>query len=321
MEIKEITLDELDPTKFIDRAIEKISEEVGNGLVINALSGGVDSSAVTMLAHIALGSKLETCFVENGLMRLGEADQVVKIFSDLGVVVEVVDAQDEFFAALDGVTDPEEKREAVIQIFYKDVFGKLVKKSNAKCLLQGTNLTDIEETVAGIKRQHNVFEQLGIDPKEAFGYQIIEPLVQLRKPAVREVARALGLPEEICNRPPFPGPALATRIIGPVTKEKIELIRRATMIVEEKLGSFKPFQIIPFLHGDQVTGVVNGKRKFGKIIEIRCWESADARTAEPMAIPHEVLFWLGKEIPMMIPEVVNVVYGLTPKPPVTMEAL
>ena len=205
-------------------------------MAINALSGGVDSSTVTMLGHRALGERLQTVFVENGLMRAGEAEQVVGFFRALGVTVEVVDARSEFFAALKGVTDPEEKREAITQTFYRDVFGRLVRESGAKHLLQGTILTDVDETVAGIKRQHNVFEQLGIDPQAAFGYRILEPLIQLRKDGVRKLGQALGLPAELFQRIPFPGPALAARVIGEVTPERIETVRQATAVVEQALA-------------------------------------------------------------------------------------
>lgn len=253
-------------------------------------------------------------------MRFGEGKEVVKIFADLRVPVGVINAEDKFFQALDGVGDPEEKREAITQTFYKKVFGGLVREVEAKFLLQGTNLTDIDETIAGIKRQHNILEQLGIDTVKEYGYTVIEPLVQLRKDGVRLVAKALGLPEEIYNRPPFPGPALATRAMGPVTKEKVELVRRATTIMEEVLKDVDYFQSMAILHEDRVTGIVNNKRKFGNIIEIRCWASTDARTGDPIAIPHDTLFRLGDEIPQMIPDVVNVVYCITRKPPVTMEA-
>jgi GMP synthase (glutamine-hydrolysing) len=157
-----------------------------------------------MLGHRALGKQLRTVFIENGLMREGEPEQVVSLFQELGVTVEVIDARDEFFAALAGITDPEQKREAITQTFYKKVFGRIVKQSKAKCLLQGTILTDIDETVAGIKRQHNVFAQLGIDPQEAFGYRILEPLIQLRKDGVRKVGKR-GASADVC-RIPFPGP-------------------------------------------------------------------------------------------------------------------
>ncbi|MHC4328185.1 MAG: ExsB family transcriptional regulator, partial [Planctomycetota bacterium] len=218
--ITEITAQQLDTEQFINDKVEDIKDAVGDGTAINALSGGVDSSTVTMLGHRALGTRLKTVFVQNGLMREAEPEQVVGFFKELGVPVEVVDARQEFFAALKGITDPEEKREAVTQTFYRDVFGRLVRDSGARYLLQGTILTDVDETVAGIKRQHNVFEQLGIDPQEAFGYRIIEPLIQLRKDAVRRVGEALGLPVELFERIPFPGPALAARVIGEVTPER-----------------------------------------------------------------------------------------------------
>ena len=173
MDIKEITVGELDAKKFISEKAAEISAEVGDGVAINALSGGVDSSVVTMFGHKALGSRLKTYFINNGIMREGEPEKIVSVFAKLGVKVEVVDAREKFFKALSGITDPEEKREAITQTFYKDVFGKLVRESGAKHLLQGTILTDVDETVAKIKRQHNVFEHLGIDPQKAFGYKII----------------------------------------------------------------------------------------------------------------------------------------------------
>ncbi len=160
--IQEITAQQLDAERFIAEKVEEIRGAVGDGLAINALSGGVDSSTVTMLGHRALGDRLKTVFVQNGLMRAGEPEQVVDMFRELGVTVDVVDGRQEFFAALRGVTDPEAKREAITQTFYRDVFGRIVRESGAKHLLQGTILTDVDETVAGIKRQHNVFEQLGI---------------------------------------------------------------------------------------------------------------------------------------------------------------
>ncbi|MDD5027872.1 MAG: ATP-binding protein, partial [Candidatus Omnitrophica bacterium] len=193
-QVKEITAGSLDAKEFIREKTSEISAIVGQGVAINALSGGVDSAAVTMLGHRALGERLKTYFVDNGIMREGEPQQIASVFKKLGVNVEIIGAQDEFFNALKGVEDPEAKREAITQTFYKKVFGNLVKRSGAKYLLQGTILTDIDETVAGIKRQHNVFEQLGIDPQEAFGYKILEPLVQLRKDGVRKVAEDLGLP-------------------------------------------------------------------------------------------------------------------------------
>jgi len=319
--IKEIKAQELNPEHFINEKIKDIQDIVGDGMAINALSGGVDSSTVTMLGHRALGKNLKTVFVENGLMREGEAEQVVGLFQEFGVEVDVVDARQEFFAALEGVADPEEKREGITQTFYRTVFGRMVKESGAKYLLQGTILTDVDETIAGIKRQHNVFEQLGIDPQEAFGYRIIEPLVQLRKDGVRIIGKALGLPAELFKRIPFPGPALSARVIGAVTPERIETVRKATVIVEQLLKATDAFQYMAILHKDRVTGMRDGNRDFGQQIEVRCWESVDARTATPTHLSFEILEKLASEILSNVPGIVSVTYNIAPKPPSTIEAV
>jgi GMP synthase (glutamine-hydrolysing) len=321
MTITEIKASRLEPKKFIAAQVAEIKQAVGDGLAINALSGGVDSSAVTLLGHRALGDRLLTYFIQNGLMREGEPERVVALFAKLGVKVRLVDAQDEFFAALKGLVDPEQKREAITQTFYKQVFGRLVRESGAKYLLQGTILTDIDETAAGIKRQHNVFEQIGIDPQEAFGYKIIEPVVQLRKDGVRKVARALGLPAAVANRPPFPGPALAARVIGEATREKIALVRQATAITERILADVPAFQNMTILHEDRVTGVRNNKREFGLQLEIRCWDSVDARVAKPTRVPWKKLEALAGQLVSKVPGVVSVTYGIAPKPPSTMEVV
>jgi len=321
IKIQEIKAEDLNPAEFIAQKTKEISALVGQGLAINALSGGVDSSVVTMLGHKALGSRLKTYFINNGLMRRGEPERIVSLFKELGVTVEIVDAQKEFFAALKGVTDPEEKREAITQTFYKSVFGKLVKQSGAKYLLQGTILTDVDETVAGIKRQHNVFEQLGIDPQEAFGYKIIEPLVQLRKDGVRKTGKGLRLPESLYNRMPFPGPALSARVIGEATPEKIETVRAATVILEEELAQTPAFQYMAILHQDRVTGIRGGKRDYGLQVEIRCWDSIDARNAKPTRLSYDTLDKLVKRMIGEVSGVVSVTYNITPKPPSTMEAV
>lgn len=319
--IKEITALELNTESFINEKVKEIKETVGDRIAINALSGGVDSSTVTMMGHHALGDQLKTIFVDNGLMREGEPEQVVEFFRKLGVTVEIINAQDEFFSALKGITDPEEKREAITQTFYKDVFGRLVKESGAKYLLQGTILTDVDETKAGIKRQHNVFEQLGIDPQKAFGYFIIEPLIQLRKDGVRKLGKALGLPADLFDRIPFPGPALSTRVIGNVTPERIKIVRKATVIVEDLLKDSAAFQYMAILHEDRVTGMRDGKRDFGQQIEVRCWDSIDARTATPTRLPYDKLEKIASEITNNVPGIVSVTYNIATKPPSTIEVI
>ncbi len=319
--IQEIPADRLDVETFIEAQVRSIREAVGDGTAINALSGGVDSSTVTMLGHRALGDRLRTVFIDNGLMREGEPEQVTGFFRQLGVPVDIVDARDAFYGALSGVSDPEEKREAVTQAFYRDVFGRAVQESEARVLLQGTILTDVDETVAGIKRQHNVFAQLGIDPQEAFGYEILEPLIQLRKDGVRKVGKALGLPSALFERIPFPGPALAARVIGEATPERIETVRKATAVVERLLEGTGAFQYMAILHEDRVTGMRDGRRDFGQQIEVRCWESVDARTATPTRLSFDVLEDLASGILRAVPGVVSVTYNIGPKPPSTIEAV
>ncbi|MGI6375788.1 MAG: ExsB family transcriptional regulator [Anaerolineae bacterium] len=319
--IQELIASELDTTRFIADQVAAIEAAVGQGTAINALSGGVDSAVVTMLGHRALGSRLRTVMVDNGLMRAGELERTVAIFAELGVPVELIDARVAFFSALVGLTDPEAKREAITQTFYHDVFGGLVRASGARVLLQGTILTDVDETVAGIKRQHNVFAQLGIDPEATFGYAIVEPLLQLRKDGVRKVGEALGLPAEVFARMPFPGPALAARVIGEATPERIATVRQATTVVERVLAGCGAFQYLAILHEDRVTGMRGGQRAFGQQIEVRCWDSTDARTATPTRLPWETLRRLANEILAEVPGVVSVTYNLATKPPSTIEAI
>ena len=319
MKIEEIK--QLDAKQFIEQKIEEIRSTVSDGLAINALSGGVDSSAVTMLGHKAIGNRLKTYFIDNGLMRQDEPQQIVSWFKDLGVPVEVVDSRVEFFNALKGLRDPEEKREAITQTFYKDVFGDIVKQSGAKFLLQGTNYTDVEETVAGIKRQHNILEQLGIDTVEAYGYRVIEPLIQLRKPLIREISKEMGLSREIYARPPFPGPALSARVVGETTPERVEIVRNATKIVEDELKESNAFQYLAILHEDQFTGIIEGRREFAKQIEIRCWESNDATTGSPTRLDFNILEKLAQRMTTEIPGIVSVTYNIAAKPPSTIEAV
>lgn len=308
----------MDYNEFVQSQITELKQTVGDAIAINALSGGVDSSVVTALAHKALGPQLKTYFVDSALMREGEPQRVVKIFADMSIPVELIDARQQFLSALKGLTDPEDKRNAVTNTFYADVFSKLVKDTGAKFLMHGTILTDIEETVAGIKRQHNILAQLGIDPQQAYGYTVLEPLKTLRKDGVREVAKVLNMPEEVTNRIPFPGPALATRIVGEVTEERLATVRAATVIVEEELADSGAFQYLAVLLNDCATGIRDNKRQFGQIIVIRCIESVDARTATTTELDWAKLNKICERI-IAIPGVNRCLYDLTPKPPATVE--
>lgn len=304
--------------KFIDERVGEIMRTVGAEKAISALSGGVDSSACTVLAHWAIGDNLKVIFINDGLMRQDEPQEVKEVFAGLGIEVDIIDAQDEFFAALKGIIDPEEKRKAFRQTFYS-VFKRAVLESGARFLVQGTIAADIIETKGGVKTQHNILDQIGINTEAEFGYRLIEPLRDLFKPQVREVAQELGLPESIHQRMPFPGPGLATRVVGEVTPERVEIVRKATQIVEEEISTLKPFQAFAVLLSDKGTGVEEGKRLFGDIIIVRSVESRDAMTAEPTPIPWDTLMVISRRITAEVPNVVRVAYEITPKPPATIE--
>lgn len=308
----------MDYRGFVDEQVANLRKTIGSGLAINALSGGVDSSVVTVLGHRAVGDRLKTVFIDNALMREGEPRRVVETFAEIGIPVELVDARKDFLDALRGVTDPEAKRQAITNTFYQKVFGELVRKTGARFLLHGTILTDIEETVAGIKRQHNILAQLGIDPEKEYGYQVLEPLATLRKDGVREVAKLLELPQSIFQRIPFPGPALATRIVGEVTEQRLATVRAATAVVEEELASSGAFQYMAVLLNDYATGIRDGKREFGQIVVVRAIDSVDAREATAVEVPWETLHRICRRI-TAIPGVNRCLYDLTPKPPATIE--
>jgi GMP synthase (glutamine-hydrolysing) len=297
--------------KFVENAIREIREKVGNGKAIIALSGGVDSSVCTVLGYKAIGDRLIPVFVDTGLMREREPERIKEIFGEMGLVF--IDAKDEFFEALKGVTDPEEKRKVVGELFVR-IFERVAEEHGAEYLIQGTIYPDIIESQGGIKSHHNVG---GFPTKYRFK-DVIEPLRELYKDEVREVARYLGLPEEISERMPFPGPGLAVRIVGEVTPEKVEVVRRANRIVEEELADYDKWQCFAALIG-RATGVKGDIRVWGYVISVRAVGSRDGMTADPLNIEYERLRRIALRITGEIPEVSRVVYDITPKPPATIE--
>ncbi len=307
----------MDARRFVAEKTEEIRQAVGENRAIVALSGGVDSAVVTVLGHHALGNQLVAVFIDDGLMREGEGAMVAGAFADEGIDVEILDRAEEFFATLTGLTDPEDKRKAFRDTFYKTL-GTAVSDSDAKFMLQGTIAADVAETKAGVKTQHNVLEQIGLDPG-SYGLQILEPVRELFKPQVREVARELALPESISERMPFPGPGLATRVVGEVTPERVATVRAATVIVEEELAELRPFQCMAVLLSDRATGLRDGGRAFGQIIVVRSVESNDALTATPTEVEWSKLRQIQERICAEVPGVVKVLYDLTPKPPSTIE--
>ncbi len=296
---------------FIHDCIEKIKKDIKDRAII-ALSGGVDSSVCAILAHKAIGDLLTPIYIDTGLMRKGETERIKTIFSDLNL--RVIDGKENFLKALKGQTDPEKKRKAIGKAFIRE-FEKEARKLGARYLIQGTIYPDRIESEGGIKSHHNV----GGLPSVIDFEKIIEPISDLYKDEVREVARALGLPKEISDRMPFPGPGLSVRIIGEVTQEKLDVVREANAIVEEELmEKFSPWQTFAALI-EKGTGVKGDVRVHGWIIAVRAVSSRDGMTAEAMELPWEVLRKIESRITGEIPDVSRVLYDITPKPPATIE--
>lgn len=297
--------------KFIQDSIQKIKKDI-SGRAIIALSGGVDSSVCAVLAHRAIGDLLTPIYIDTGLMRKGETERIKNIFSDMNL--QVIDGKENFLKALKSQTDPEKKRKAVGEAFIRE-FEREARLLGAKYLIQGTIYPDRIESEGGIKSHHNV----GGLPSVMDFESIVEPIADLYKDEVREVARALGLPPEISDRMPFPGPGLSVRIIGEVTEEKLDVVREANAIVEEELlEQFKPWQTFAALL-EKGTGVKGDVRVHGWIIAVRAVQSRDGMTAEAMELPWDVLQKIQSRITSEIPGVSRVLYDLTPKPPATIE--
>ncbi len=297
--------------KFIDKAVRQIRDAAGDEKVVMALSGGVDSSVCAALATRAIGDRLVPIYVDTGLMRKGETDRIRSLFDGN---LRVVDAADEFFEALAGITDPEEKRKAIGERFIR-VFEREAKRTGATLLLQGTIYPDRIESEGGIKSHHNV----GGMPLNIEFKGVIEPIADLYKDEVRDVAGGLGLPVEIQHRMPFPGPGLAVRVLGEVTREKVAIVREANAIVEECLvEKYRPWQCFAALVG-LGTGVKGDVRLHGWIVAVRAVQSRDGMTADPLLLPYETLSRIATRITAEIPGVARVVYDVTPKPPATIE--
>jgi GMP synthase (glutamine-hydrolysing) len=272
-----------------------------------------------VLGFKAAGRSLKAVFLEDGFMRIGEAERISRVFRSMGISMDVHDVQKEFLTALKGIRDAEDKRKAFRETFYK-TFSRIAKGEGAKIVLQGTIAADIVETAGGVKTQHNVLEQIGINPLEKYGFKIVEPLKELYKNQVRMVARELGLPDEIVNRRPFPGPGLAIRILGEVTEDKLSIIKKATSIVDDELADLECFQAFPVLLEGKATGVGGeSSRKYGYMIALRIVESEDAIAAKYVKLDWSRLERIRDIIIRDIPEVSRVLYDITDKPPATIE--
>ncbi|MDR2624487.1 MAG: glutamine-hydrolyzing GMP synthase [Methanobrevibacter sp.] len=300
---------------FIENSIEGIKNEIGNEKTIIALSGGVDSSVCSVLVKNAIGDNLTAIFVDNGFLREGEADEVVDIFEGR-LNFKYVDAREEFLKGLRGVTDPEEKRKIIGKIFI-DVFEREAEKIQAKFLVQGTIAPDWIESEGKIKSHHNLSLPGGMI------LEVVEPIRELYKDEVRDIGRELELSDKLINRQPFPGPGLAVRIIGEVTREKLDIVSKANHIVSEeveKIGLDKDlWQYFAVLTDSKVTGVKGDQRDFGYLVVIRMVTSLDAMTAEVPELPWDLIKTISKKITSEVSQVAHVSLSVSDKPPSTIE--
>jgi GMP synthase (glutamine-hydrolysing) len=308
---------------FIEDTIAGIRERVGDRQVLCGMSGGIDSSVAAVLVHRAVGDQLTSIFVDHGLLRKGEAEQVVHIFRDqLGMKLVAVDAAKRFLSRLAGVTDPERKRKIIGGEFIRVFEAEAGKLGEVDYLVQGTLYPDVVEsgtaTAAVIKTHHNV----GGLPEDMH-FQLIEPLRELFKDEVREIARQLGLPDEVVHRQPFPGPGLAVRCLGEVTAEKLSVLREADAIVTDeirKAGLYNQiWQAFAVLPNVQSVGVMGDERTYAHLIAIRSVDSQDAMTADWSRLPLDLLDQMSRRIVNEVRGVNRVVYDITSKPPGTIE--
>jgi GMP synthase (glutamine-hydrolysing) len=311
------------PVNVIDRAVERIREQVGPAHALCALSGGVDSAVAALLVHRAIGDRLTCVFVDTGLLRDGEPEQVEETFGrHFKVPLVHVKAEDRFLARLEGVEDPEEKRRRIGEEFIR-VFEEVARDHReARFLVQGTLYPDVIEsgsrTAAKIKSHHNV----GGLP-ERMDLDLVEPLRDLFKDEVRRVGEELGLPEEIVWRQPFPGPGLAVRIVGEVTRERLEMVRGADRIVQEEIrraalgGDL--WQAFAVLLTVRSVGVMGDGRTYHHPVVLRAVTSEDAMTADWARLPHEVLERISSRIVSEVPGINRVIYDVSSKPPATIE--
>ncbi|MEM2336041.1 MAG: ATP-binding protein [Candidatus Bathyarchaeia archaeon] len=338
-------MESFNPEKFVEAQIVEIRKVIGGERALVAVSGGVDSTTCAVLTRKAIGENLVCVILDDAFMREGEPERVAEILSKepFKVPVKIVDVRERFLNAMKGLRDAEEKRKKFRETFYT-VLSETAKRENCRVLVQGTIRADVVETVSGVKTQHNVLEQIGINPVEKFGFKVVEPLLTLYKEQVRMVARCLGLPPEVSERQPFPGPGLSVRVVGEIRPDKLEILKKATTIVEGALAEHKPSQYFAAIidneeapaepsishvketvarllnvpsrnvhvkvFRDKATGVKGGERHYGKIVGIKA-ETAEGKTYQT-DIPK--LVSLQAKITSENPTITRVLYAVREMP-------
>ena len=321
---------------FVEKQIEAVRRALGGEKALIAISGGVDSTVSAVITHCAIGDNLVCVFIDDNFMRLEEPKRVRAMLSapPLNLPVKILDERKRFMEALRGLSDAEEKRKAFRDVFYRTL-SESASRERCRFLVQGTIKADVVETEGGIKTQHNVLEQIGIDSVERFGFKVIEPVVALYKHQVREAARYLGAPHEISDRQPFPGPGLSVRAVGEITDENLEELKKATAIVEEGFKAHAPDQYFaaifsggtfeaPKAFKDEIaeslnldashveavflsemsTGIVDGKRAYGSVAAMRVSDSS----GRPLHLGYDALEAMRTQVQNRHPEVTRVLY-------------
>ncbi|AVB75517.1 glutamine-hydrolyzing GMP synthase [Methanococcus maripaludis] len=302
---------------FIEESIEEIRKQINNRKTIIALSGGVDSAVAAVLTDKAIGDKLLAVYVDTGLMRKNESEEIWKIFKEqMGLNLKIVEAKDIFLKELEGITDPEEKRKIIGRLFI-EVFEKVAEEQGEEVLVQGTIAPDWIESEGQIKTHHNIALPGGMV------LDVVEPLRELYKDEVRLLAVSLGLPDQIAHRQPFPGPGLAVRILGEITDEKLAICKEANFIVSEEIEKTELknelWQYFAAVLDTKATGVKGDIRDYNWVVALRFVSSLDAMTAHTPEIPFDLIKRISKRITSEIPNVTRVVLDVTDKPPATIE--
>jgi GMP synthase (glutamine-hydrolysing) len=334
----------LDPAEFVEAQVARVQEEIGNEKALVAVSGGVDSTTCAVLVHKAIGENLVCIIIDDAFMREGEPEHVAAVLGEdpFNVQLKIVNARERFLSAMKGLRDAEEKRKVFRETFYI-VLSEVAEKEKCHFLVQGTIRADVVETVGGVKTQHNVLEQMGINTVDRYGFKVVEPLVTLYKGQVRMVARYLGLHAEVAERQPFPGPGLSVRVVGEIRPDKLETVKKATAIAERELAKLAPSQYFAtiidneaaedprtvqiqqaaaqFLNiplrsiqvqffADKATGVKSGKRSYGKVMGVK----VKALTGKPYQTSIQKLVALQAGITEVDPTIARMLYAIEDLP-------